>query len=211
MNSIAFAFLFTVLANASFEETLIRYPSPYGVLAQLRRLVPTDTNATCQKLGQEIRPVLGAMDPLQGSALEKIPGPFFVGTFSHCLEELLSTANTGQAFSERVLGKKLSKVLIPIKKNWSEIRWESLSASVQSEILDRFIDYIIGPEEILHYYNYIGPKNIFDLPLANKRDFRQFLATKVITEPKPNDVLKGLTKVYYDSAILLRLGPALKH
>lgn len=261
--------------KTSFDETVERYPSPYGFLEDLRQT--TGDTVRCLDLDDEIRAVVGTNDPMQGQALEKEPGPFLVKKMASCITSSIYTASsfaivlvgkvlgeqlrnelTRSAFEARycdsltkrftcegqrirmtsicesnaeLVEKEIDQCVTERMKNnnysiestefMSNKFWRSLSSEKRKRIIIRMIESLVGPEEILAHYKYIGTDNIFEEKIESISDLATFLVEKLI-EPalKPGDVdgatmsetnYFGMARVYRELAIVLRLGPALKH
>ncbi len=204
------------LFNASFEQTLERYPSPYGVIQQLMRIFPgieKDQNITntteCLKTAKNSS-LIGVIDPMQGGALEDTPGPLFYPYFSNCIREI---ANSSYIFAnplKLILGEELFTEVEKIAGS-TKIFYKYLNPDLQLAVTKRFIYFLAGPEVILRESKLIGSENVFGVPLESESDLAAFLSENIILLKNSDGSDLNLINYYAEIAIVLRLGPLLKH
>lgn len=219
----------------SFEETISRYPSPTALITQMEKIIPTMT-IQCRDLERSGKAtVLGAIDPETGSAIDKEPGAFFVETFANCIRESLS--NIESTMSTVILGATLRESL---SQHWQDLcrtnqNWEkhecgkhswdvlhiptaSLSPELDRRVMNRIVDYLLGPDEILQEQGYLGSPSVFGVDLPSRERLIEYLNqsfedllksdTQELSQYYSN---RSLLRKYLELAILLRLGPALRH
>lgn len=205
----------SMIRNMSFEENIKRYPSPLAVLETMKSVAPfrAPSAEPCLEIGLASAPVLGAIDPAQLQPLETQPGALFYNYFEKCtikiaalgfLDEQNSLKN-----SELILGRDLTNALLKVsgsqdvKNMWNTKVFSSLPMDMQNQLADRAITFLLGPEELLRYFRYIGDGNVFGRPLAATTDLRALIIEKL-----GGNV--SLLTFYSRTAVLLRLGPVLK-
>ncbi|MGE0528676.1 MAG: hypothetical protein AB7P49_16525 [Bdellovibrionales bacterium] len=232
--------------KTSFEETYERFPSPYGVIQQFQRTFPVMSDyvrySSCLKVDEKSAPVIGAIDPLQGSALEREPGALFYQFYQDCMHELSKSVFNDQSLSsqnsEMILGKKLDAAIssrlerYPCENEkgladacaytdaqskkwafWTRVQFNQLDMDLQLEIMNQFIEFLIGPEEVLDGRGYTGEDTVFGVPVANQGELALFIIRQLSglesRDPKAQSSL--VYEIYAETAVLLRLGPALKN
>ncbi|MBC7741745.1 MAG: hypothetical protein H7061_06095 [Bdellovibrionaceae bacterium] len=203
------------LHQTSFDKTENRYPSVLAVLESLKRLAPFQPSVqtrkelnACLTVNADSVNIIGAIDPAQIQPLETQPGALFFNYFENCAKQIILSAFNDPQLAKRnaelILGNNLIRSIG--NAHWSAIQFSQIPVELQSQIVDRMIFFIIGPEEMLSYFNYIGSTNVFRAPLNNAAELRNFLRENLMTT-QPNDTLLGF---YTRLATLLRLGPILK-
>ncbi|MBC7419111.1 MAG: hypothetical protein H7328_00135 [Bdellovibrio sp.] len=211
-----FAFDRADLHKTSFDKTENRYPSVLGILESLKRIAPFQKVAqlkseidACQLVGPDSAPIMGAIDPMQLQPLENLPGALFFNHFEKCVKQIVilgfSDATNAKKNSEVILGSDLNRALG--NASWANIAFSQINAETQNLIVDRMIYFLIGPEEVVRYFNYIGPTNVFRAKIDSAAELRQFLRDNLL-KANANDSLLGF---YTRLATLLRLGPVLKN
>lgn len=216
--------------DISFDETTERYPSPDATLNQIRRLAPFAKYLACSTIDEGSSPVIGAIDPLQSAPLELTPGPFYFEYYRKCATNQIEfglgyySDEAVRANSELILGTDLPTrvaAAVPaaykpaasdLRLLWNSLPIEAIPDELMQEIVDHFVLFLVGPEEILLHYRYIGENNVFQRPMNSAAEFRNFLIeelVKTIHLDAPTEKHQ-LRSVYTEMAILLRLGPALK-
>jgi hypothetical protein len=230
----------SLIKKAAFEETFERFPSPYAVLQQFKRIVPKDSDAyshqECNRLDKMSAPVLGVNDPLQLAPLEQTPGELFYQYYIDCVHKIVKggfsygpdlTLNSKQVLS----GADIAGLLTVYKQqcevfgyecNWEKdefhrmvwigVGWSTLDATTKYLLMDAWVNWLIGPQQILQAKGYIGENNVFGAELADIRAFNLFLIAHADTIKTGKDGAVAMVKdIYAEMAILLRLGPALKN
>ncbi|CAN5688933.1 hypothetical protein BH10BDE1_BH10BDE1_01060 [soil metagenome] len=212
----------TYLHNTSFEETVNRYPAPLAIIENIKSVAPFQEAAgmtdSCLQIGSSSSTVLGAIDPAQIQPLEQNPGALFFNYFEKCVKKIvkLGFQNEGLAKqnAEAILGADLMRTLSSatgqsrMVESWST-PFNRLAPAAQQQLVDQFIYFLLGPEDFLRYYKYIGDRNVFAQPLNTAADLRSFLIEQLNKSPaSQNDSVLGF---YSRLAVLLRLGPALKN
>lgn len=227
--------------KASFEETLERFPSPYGVIQQFNYIVPNGLEAQytwddCMKIGEKSAPVTGVMDPLQQSALEDTPGALFYPYYEACVRKLVSSAFASTSAVEAneiaIFGEDFAKEITALRESqcsgylgrpyycgysteyrkslfWSE-KLETFKPELQQKFMLSFIRYLGGPDAVLRRLKLIGSDETFGVKISSADELAQFLVLEML-KLKNGDKPYSLLDVYAETAILLRLGPALKH
>ncbi len=235
----------SLINTASFEENYERFPSPYGVIQQFQRIFPVINDSvrssSCLRIDEKSAPVIGAIDPLQGSALEKEPGALFYQFYQDCVYELSKSTFMDQTLahqnSQLILGNELDAAIskrlekFPCDQEmglaeacayserqakiwafWTRVQFHSLDMDLRLSMMSQFIEFLIGPEEILEERSYIGQKTVFGLPIANKGELARFILKQLADlESRDGNAKSPLVyEIYAETAILLRLGPVLQ-
>lgn len=235
----------SLINTASFEESFERFPSPYGVIQQFKRIFPVMNDSvrssSCLRIDERSAPVIGAIDPLQGSALEKEPGALFYQFYQDCVYELSKSTFMDKTLasqnSQLILGNDLdmaiSKRLEKFPCNhemgladacgfsetqekkwgfWTRVQFHHLDMELRLSMMSQFIEFLIGPEEILEERNYIGQNTVFGLPIANKGELARFILKQLADLESRDGSAKSplVYEIYAETAILLRLGPVLR-
>ncbi len=205
----------SMLHNVSFDELISRYPSPLAVLETMKAVAPFrgKSDEPCLEIGLVSAPVLGANDPAQIQPLETQPGALFFNYFEKCTKKItaLGFADESNASknSEVILGRELSDALLrasgkpDLRAMWNSTPFSSLPADLQNRVTDRAILFLVGPDEVVRYFKYVGEGNVFGRAIPTPVELRQLIIEK----------LSGgatLLSFYSRTAVLLRLGPALK-
>lgn len=220
MTSNAKPFDLTLKRKTSFEKKEHRYPSVLSILEHLKRLAPhlpplfkdqkeVPEVMICQSVHGDSVNVVGANDPAQIQPLESTPGPLFFPYFEECAKTIVelgfSTPEYAKKNSELILGSPLSKAIGT--HNWNTVLFAKLPQELQARIIDRIFLFVVGPEELLIHFNYIGPNTVFLNEIKSQNELRTFLHTNLL-DAVPDDSLLGF---YTRLATLLRLGPILKN
>jgi hypothetical protein len=210
------------LHRTSFEESVNRYPSPLAMIELIKSIAPNQgtegMNDSCLQIGIASSAVLGAIDPAQIQPLEQSPGALFFNYFEKCAKKVAKLGFQTEALakqnSEAILGTELSRSLASatgrsnLSEAWS-VAFAGLSPTVQDQLVDQFIYFLLGSDDLLRYYKYIGEPNVFRRPLQSTAELRRFLIEQMISStPSRND---SILVIYSRLAVLLRLGPALKN
>lgn len=82
-----------------------------------------------------------------------------------------------------------------------------MDKSLQLQVIQNMILYIVGPKEILLANRYIGDYNIFDRPEINSEESLSGLLRNHLLTQNENI---SLAEVYADLVIVLRNGPVIK-
>lgn len=207
-----------MLRKTSFEETESRYPAPLAIIENIKAIAPyrnESINDACLRITVESAPLVGAIDPQQLQPLEPTPGPLFFSYVEKCMKRVakfgFQDAESAQKNSELILGRDLMARVIPSARQsaafWNSTRFSSLPRDVQQRMVERFIYFVVGPEEVLRYFNYIGPQSVFGLNFDSPQALAAFLLEKIEARA-PGDTVLGF---YSRTAVLLRLGPVMKN
>lgn len=196
------------MKKASFDETYERYPTPYAVLQQFRRIVPNlpeIPDSACLQIDESSAPVIGTMDPQQGAALEKEPGALFYQYYQDCVRTLVNvgfsditraTDNSkmilGPALHDRLMANYKQRCLdheayllcydqdsmIPMSL-WNLSAWVSVPPEFRKQFLSRLVDYLIGPDAVLRHMRYMGNQTVFGEALPDRDSLIAFLLQKI--------------------------------
>ncbi len=212
----SFAFDRSNLHKTSFDKTEVRYPSVLAILESLNRIAPFQKIVQqrseldpCQSVNADAVNIMGAIDPAQIQPLETQPGALFFNYFEKCAKQIVtlgfSDPTNAKKNSDLILGPQLARAVG--SPNWSSLRFSQLPVELQNQIVDRMIFFLVGPEEVLQHFNYVGPENVFRSKIANSSELRQFLRDNLL---KAN-ADESLLSFYFHLAALLRLGPILRN
>ncbi len=226
--------------KASFQETYNRYPSPFGVIQQLQHIVPympLAKETECLTVGSSSAPAIGTIDPLQGSALEEEPSALFYPYFSNCVRSLgqmgFYDSATATANAQEILGDELALelnrwfvddckepsvrptiCLYETDKRaasfWYGVKWQELPEDRRLKLMTAFVEYLVGPEAVLRRQELIGKESAFGIELNSVENLVKFLSDEMEKIKEGVSTLSVL-QVYLETAIVLRLGPALKN
>lgn len=201
--------------KTSFDEIYQRYPSPFAVIQQLKRILPGATNYNCDEFNIDST-VFGINDPELMGPLESEPGALFYQHYQNCLRKYANqygSSDWNKLFQE-IVGSEEMPSLIEAEKYGSNIEyknWSEFQSSSKILLMEKFIFYLIGPESQLKRLKYIGENNVFGTPLENSKDLAKFLIEIANKFPSADYLSRrSIYMVYIETAILLRLGPALK-
>ena len=205
----------SMLHKTSFDEVVSRYPSPLAVLETMKAVAPfrAKSDEPCLEIGLASAPVLGANDPAQLQPLETQPGALFFNYFEKCTKKIaalgfLDETNASKN-SEAILGRDLSDALLrasgkpDLKTMWTTTAFSSLPVELQSQVTDRAILFLIGPDEVVRYFKYVGDGNVFGRSIPTSVELRQLIIEKLAGGAT-------LFSFYSRTAVFLRLGPVLK-
>jgi len=219
------------LHKASFEEKVLRYPSPATFFQIIQSLAPAleissgayDTHG-CLKMAAETSAIVGGIDPQQGQPLESEPGPFFYTLFATCAESHITQAFTTSSQdviiknSKAVLGKSFFETNIALllpnvtqeNQIWNNgIYVSAMPKELKIKLMDRLIFFLLGPDEVLRHYKYIGDNNVFAENLNSAEDLRNYLIPIFFDGERYKQ--KYLYSVYSAMAAVLKLGPLVQH
>jgi hypothetical protein len=230
-----------LLHKTSFQETYNRYPSPFGIIQIMKMIVPFRNGeypGTCEQMSEQSAPVTGVIDPLQGSALEEEPGALFYPYFEKCVRDMGSNGfydnatalkNSNEILGEDYMGPYLQKLEKECQKTgydkpficnyqadsriaafWYGRQWKSLKEEERLELMPRFIRYLVGPAAVQRRLKLVGENNVFGADLKSPQDLAKFISD-AMAAMKDGDSDLSVLQVYLETAILLRLGPALKN
>ncbi len=230
-----------IIKKASFEETLERFPSPYGVIQQFRHIVPNGLEQwnynECLNIGETSAPVTGVIDPLQQSALEENPGALFYPYYEKCVRQLVDNGFSSEwgtkANQLSILGEELAAEVDQARaymcsgwfnkpevctfppesfsfSMWYKATFKELTPQLQEKLMYAFVRYLGGPDAVLRRLKLIGGDETFGVRLLTAQDLAKFLVSEML-KMKNGEAALSLRDVYAETAILLRLGPALKH
>lgn len=230
-----------LMHKTSFQETYNRYPSPFAIIQILKMIVPfTNSNfpGNCEQMSEQSAPVTGAIDPLQGSALEEEPGALFYPYFEKCVRDMGSNGfydnatalkNSNEILGEDYMSPYLKSLDKECQKNgydrpsicyyapeartsalWYGRQWKSLKDQERLEFMTRFVRYLIGPVAVQRRLKLFGVNNVFGAELKSPEDLAKFLSD-AMAAMKDGESDLSVLQVYLETAILLRLGPALKN
>ena len=206
------------MRKVSFEETESRYPSPLALIEIIKSVAPyraAEINDACLRITVESAPLLGAIDPQQLQPLDPTPGPLLFSYLEKCMKRMtvygFQDRDSAQKNSELILGRELMSQAIPSPRQtqafWNSTRFSSLPRELQQALAERFLYYVVGPDDVLLYFGYIGPQNVFGANIASSQALASFLLEKLESRV-PGDTVLGF---YARLAVLLRLGPAIKN
>ncbi len=207
----------SMLHRVAFDETESRYPAPLAIIENIKAVAPfrSETiNDACLRVTVESAPLIGAIDPQQLQPLEPNPGPLFFSFVEKCMKRVakfgFQDADSAQKNSELILGRDLMARVTNSRQAmafWNSTRISSLPRDVQQQMVERFIYYVVGPEEVVRYFNYIGPQSVFGQNFESSQALAAFLLEKLEARV-PGDTVLGF---YSRTAVLLRLGPVMKN
>lgn len=224
--------------KTSFQETYNRYPSPFGIIQQLRHIIPHMPNSAgdaCLTISSSSAPAIGTIDPLQGTALEEEPSALFYPYFANCVRSLGPNGfySAAAANAKEILGDELAAELNDSFENdckdpkvrpiichyeatqrpsafWYGVNWKDLPEDRRLKFMAAFIDYLVGPEAVLRQKELIGKESVFGVELNSIETLTKFLNDEM-TKLKDGEAALSVMQIYFETAILLRLGPALKN
>lgn len=208
----------SLMRKVSFEETESRYPSPLALIENIKSIAPyraVEINDACLRITVESAPLLGAIDPQQLQPLDPTPGPLLFSYLEKCMKRMATYGfqdrESAQKNSELILGRDLMAQVIPSSRQtqafWNSTRFSSLPRETQLALIERFLYYIVGPEEVLLYFGYLGPQSVFGVSMPSSQALASFLLEKLEARV-PGDTVLGF---YARLAVLMRLGPAIKN
>jgi hypothetical protein len=93
---------------------------------------------------------------------------------------------------------------------WYGRPWKSLKEEERLELMPRFIRYLAGPAAVQRRLKLFGENNVFGADLKSPQDLAKFLSD-AMAAMKDGETDLSVLQVYLETAILLRLGPALKN
>lgn len=206
----------SMLHNMAFEETVNRYPSPLAVLETMKSVAPfrEKSEEPCLEIGVASAPVLGANEPAQMQPLETQPGALFFNYFEKCTTKIAALGfadeSNAEKNSEMIFGRDFANEVLraagirSVKEMWNSKQFSSFAPEMQNRIIDQAINYLIGPEEVVRHFRYIGEKNVFARDLPTIAALRSLIIEKL---GAPNVTLLSF---YSRTSVLLLVGPALK-
>lgn len=215
--------LISIYAYAgSFSEKYNRYPAPYAMFVQMKRLVPKFEVTglaidQCKYLGRENSGVLGSNLPSFGLPLEPEPGALFAPLFAKCFGDVLEAGlvrinseavveNAKTIFGPTLFSELMADLALRHETNFTITNFASISPALRDKIMRRLIFYIVGPVAILKYFKYIGPNNVFGRPINTAGELANFLETAILPASGTQFTLLHLIQ---DMTTILRLGPAM--
>lgn len=224
------------LIKTAFEETLDRYPSPYALIQQLKRIVPSEAVAeansqACRSLTSVSAPAIGVIEPLLEGALEPVPGPLFYPFYMGCVRTLVAggfDSLNATTNAEKILGKSVRESLEasycaaskfvcegdPKLRDymiWATFHWSALSSEIQMLVMKRWLLYLVGPDPVLRSTRLIGPGNSFDADIHNSFQLAEFLSAALSTVLNQKNAPLTVSEAYAETAIVLRLGEAVRN
>ncbi len=212
------AFDRSMLRKVSFDETESRYPSPLALIENIKSVAPyraAGINDACLRVTVESAPVLGAIDPQQLQPLDPTPGPLFFSYLEKCMKRVakfgFQDSESAQKNSELILGRDLMGRIMSSSRQsqtfWNSTAMSALPREAQQAIVERFIYYIVGPEDVVRYFGYTGPDGVFGPGFESSQALAAFLLQKLEARVPGDNVLGFYSRL----AVLLRLGPAIKN
>ena len=156
------------LHHTSFEETVNRYPAPLAIIEIIKSVAPfqeaAGLNDSCLQIGLSSSTVLGAIDPAQIQPLEQNPGALFFNYFEKCVKKIVKLGFQNETLAkqnaEAILGSDLMRALSNatgqsrMVESWST-PFNRLDPLARQQLVDQFIYFLLGPEDLLRYYRYI--------------------------------------------------------
>lgn len=221
-----------LIKKASFEETFERYPSPFAILQQFKRIIPVDGNAgahpECTNMNEMSAPVSGVNDPMQLGPLEQTPGELFYQYYVDCVHKIVSGGFYLPAYSQQNAKAILTlEDRIQLAKGdaalaeseafahalFTATAWKDLDPKDQIRLMNAFLLNLVGPESILRAKGYFGENNAFQTQLPTHSALVDFLNEFALslTGSAFGATNPGVADVYREIAIIVRLGPALKN
>lgn len=237
----ASAFDQSLIQKASFEETFDRYPSPYAILQQFKRIMPVDGNPNahleCTSMSEMSAPVSGVNDPMQLGPLEQTPGELFFQYYIDCVQKIVSGGFSNSVYSKQnveailtvedraFLVQMMNKQCLEWKVACSDsdavflhnaftaTNWNSITPQLQLRLINAFLLYLVGPEIILRSKGYLGENNVFDTFIPDQPALAAFLNKFALSYNVSNfgGTEPKIADIYAQVAIIVRLGPALKN
>lgn len=206
------------LHKTAFEEKIERAPAPLAMLESLARVAPfrpeKANSDPCLQIDSESASLLGAIEPSQLKALQKEPGAMFYFYYEKCTKRIVELGTTEEEsaaknaeiiFGDPLLRKLRKTVGQNTYVDFWKLPFHTLPEDLKVEMMNRIFLFLIGPDELLIHYRYIGERTVFQRPLPTKQDLAIFLVANIAKAPSIS-----IATLYSRLAAHLRLGPALK-